>query len=755
MDSNKASLGTIAFFSGFSLPHIGGVETYTRRLAAELVRRGYRVLVVSFNYNNGPWRQTIDGIEEFHLPTMPITRERYPFPKLGRRYFRMMAQLRREGIDHIIVNTRFHITSLIGARLGVRIGVPVSLVEHGSAPLTLDSRILDMGLGLVERVLFQVIRKHVNSYYGVSEAAALHLQHRFGIQPSGVWFNSINITREASSAARVDATDTRLVTIMYAGRIIRQKGVDSLLEAYQSARDSWDARGIASECVIAGDGAYLDELKQRFQHVKGVNFLGRVTQDEVQDMLKRTDVFVYAPNHPEGLPSSLLEAGIASCAVIGSPYGGIKEIIRNGDTGLMVDSTVSAIAKALTSLVMAPDLRQRLGESLHDEVVRRFSTVSVVDQMLSDLGLTDPTPTSSVAATPKSIRVLHLLISNRVSGAENVVLTIMDLFRDSEYCMVYCSPDGPIRHTIEQRGLAYQRLSRLSPGAVRIAVKRAGVDVIHAHDFIASVLAACSGFPGRIVSHIHSNPGFVKSWNPLTAVFKAACHKFARIVFVSDEAVKGTVFAPAVADKVRVIRNVVDQERVRHLSTEQDVRPSDVVFVGRLIDLKHPRLVIETVAKARALGAGITARLVGDGHLRGECERDIETYGLRGAVTLEGFQSNPYPYIHAARVALMPSSFEGLGLVAIECLALGVPVLNSGAGGLGDIFRGHPEFICETADDYVAKIGELTDPDVYQQYQQSCAEMVAPYVDLDQYRSRISELYTNPTCRVEMGVATE
>ena len=50
-------------------------------------------------------------------------------------------------------------------------------------------------------------------------------------------------------------------------------------------------------------------------------------------------------------------------------------------------------------------------------------------------------------------RVLHLLASNSYSGAENVVCTIID--NCSEYDMYYCSPDGPIRKSLEDRKINF------------------------------------------------------------------------------------------------------------------------------------------------------------------------------------------------------------------------------------------------------------------------------------------------------------
>jgi len=336
-------------------------------------------------------------------------------------------------------------------------------------------------------------------------------------------------------------------------------------------------------------------------------------------------------------------------------------------------------------------------------------------------------------------RVLHVLGTDRVSGAENVIMTMMDQFVGSDIDMVYCSPDGPIREALAARGLAYQPLSALTPRGVRTAAR--GFDVVHAHDFKASVVAGQSGFGGRIVSHIHSNPGFVKSWNLFSFVYQGVSRRFDRVVFVSDEAKREVVFARAIEGKARVLYNVVDAARLRALAGAFEVPQRDVLFLGRLVDLKQPQVAIDAVAAARAAVPALTGRLVGGGDLRAACARRIAALGLEDDIALEGFQANPYPFVAASRVALMPSTHEGLGLAAMECLALGVPVLSSGVGGLGDLFAGHARFVCGSVEEYAARVVALCD-DAYEEAVAECASIVAPYLDLARYADQVRELYS-------------
>jgi len=321
------------------------------------------------------WRES-DLLYQYRLPVYSIWKNRYPFIKHNQTYRRLMRELKSYSIDHIIVNTRFHLTSHIGARLGRQNNIPVSLIEHGSAPLTLDNPLFDKGLDMIESMLTSHIRKNVDLVFGVSQAAVDHADKRFRLKTGGIWYNSIDIDPNAAFPTK----NSKRITISYVGRIIKQKGVDTLLASVTELSRTYDNIRVN----IVGDGPCLEELKSTFK-APNIQFHGRLSQEEVRKIDLKTDIFVYAPNHPEGLPSAILEAGLAGCAVIGSPQGGIKEIIVDKKNGLIVNGTVKDLVAKLKTLIDNPKLRVELAKRLYDDIANKFSTKKVVDRILADL----------------------------------------------------------------------------------------------------------------------------------------------------------------------------------------------------------------------------------------------------------------------------------------------------------------------------------------------------------------------------------
>jgi len=98
-----------------------------------------------------------------------------------------------------------------------------------------------------------------------------------------------------------------------------------------------------------------------------LQFTGDLERD-----LSHAAIFVYL-THSEGLGSAALLAMSASVPVVASGVGGLREVIRHGENGLLVDNTVEAVAAALRELTGDPELARRLGSAARQTVQERFT----------------------------------------------------------------------------------------------------------------------------------------------------------------------------------------------------------------------------------------------------------------------------------------------------------------------------------------------------------------------------------------------
>lgn len=145
-------------------------------------------------------------------------------------------------------------------------------------------------------------------------------------------------------------------------RLEFHKGVDVLLRAFSSVA----LRHPQIRLVLAGDGplsATLKTLARQLLIQDRVDFRGLLPPDAMLDTLLRATAVVLA-SRTEGLPLSILEAMACGKPIIATAVGGIPEVIRNGENGILVESENPAnLAGALDRLLSDPALGKRLGNA--------------------------------------------------------------------------------------------------------------------------------------------------------------------------------------------------------------------------------------------------------------------------------------------------------------------------------------------------------------------------------------------------------
>jgi glycosyltransferase involved in cell wall biosynthesis len=145
-------------------------------------------------------------------------------------------------------------------------------------------------------------------------------------------------------------------TLLYVGRISREKNLHLLAQAYlQLRKDHPDVN-----LVIAGDGPYATEMKSGLEG-QGAVFTGYVQGEELASIYASCDLFVF-PSTTDTFGNVVLEAQASGLPVIVTPHGGPRENVDHGLTGLVVDSVDGdGLAQAMAELVR--DEPRRLGMS--------------------------------------------------------------------------------------------------------------------------------------------------------------------------------------------------------------------------------------------------------------------------------------------------------------------------------------------------------------------------------------------------------
>ncbi len=154
----------------------------------------------------------------------------------------------------------------------------------------------------------------------------------------------------------------------------------------------------------------------------------------------------------------------------------------------------------------------------------------------------------------------------------------------------------------------------------------------------------------------------------------------------------------APADKIDVIYNGVkaerfefewnEEDRLRHRAKLALPKEKIVMFVGRFVREKGIQILLNAASSILAQEPDTKFLIVGGGH-KERYERFIEWMGLRDKVLFTGFMANRslHQLYRVADVAVFPSLYEPFGIVALEGMAAGAPVVTSDAGGLQEVVQ--------------------------------------------------------------------
>jgi len=372
----------VAIFSGFYLPFLGGIERYTNKLSMELIKLGYEPIIITTNHANLLSYEKGD-VTVFRLPVYGLFKNRYPIIKRNHEFKSLINQIKNEKADYFICNTRFQLTTLLGAKFARKQGKQAIIIEHGSSHFSIGIKFLDELGKIYEHCLTYLVKGYVEKFYGVSERCNQWLRH-FHIKASGIFYNSVDEdTYDRFKSKKYKKKFDGKIVITYAGRIIREKGVEMLLDAFSKLSKKYNNIIL----IVAGDGPLLSTLKDRHKDSK-IFFEGKLGYEDMMSLMNTTDIFCYPSMYPEGLPTSILEAGIMKCAVIATDRGGTKEVIINPEYGIIMSENLNSLTKALEELINDPSRVMRLKESLHKRVKDNFTwkvTASKVSQALKEM----------------------------------------------------------------------------------------------------------------------------------------------------------------------------------------------------------------------------------------------------------------------------------------------------------------------------------------------------------------------------------
>lgn len=351
----------VGMFSDSYLPRISGVVRSIESFVTELRRQGHHASIFAPGYQG-----YVDGDPDvIRFPSLrPPGIPDFPLAIPLARRFIADARTRRLSVVH--THSPF-LMGTAGRYAARRLRLPLIFTHH-----TMYSEYVHYVPFVSQRFSGEVVTRYTVRY---CNKCSLVIAPSYTVK---TWLTSLGVTApmEVLATAGIDlGRFTRLdpwwvrprygipagtPLVITVGRLAREKRFDILMAAFAEA-----SRGGMARLLVVGGGPQEAELRQLAAHLgigARVAFTGPLEHDRVLDCYAASDIFAFAsPTETQGLV--VVEALAAGLPVVAIDAGGVVEVVRHGETGLLTTLDRHALGAAIRRMLDDEALRRRYAEA--------------------------------------------------------------------------------------------------------------------------------------------------------------------------------------------------------------------------------------------------------------------------------------------------------------------------------------------------------------------------------------------------------
>lgn len=365
-------------------------------------------------------------------------------------------------------------------------------------------------------------------------------------------------------------------------------------------------------------------------------------------------------------------------------------------------------------------------------------------------------------STAVRTRVVYMAHAFMVGGAEEMVLNLVrrlpPRFEVSVCCLVQA---GPIGEEIRSTGVDFRVLG-VNPGrrrpldVARIAsyLRETRPTIVHTFLLTASLYGRAAAILARVPVVIGTEVNIYEHKRRHHAWAERLLLQGTDCVVVSAESVKAFYVDQVHADpaKIEVVYNAVDWSQLAASRSRFEMRasfgaPPEAPLAGiiaRLTTQKAHVHLFDAMANTPALG-NLHLLVVGDGELREQLTRRVESLGLSGRVHFLGVRRDLGNVLGAIDMFVMPSLWEGLPLSMVLAMGAGLPVVATRVAGIPEVVQDGVTGLLVAPGDATAlgsALARLVESEALRQRLGDAARRFAtPRFGVDQYIASITGLY--------------
>lgn len=301
-----------------------------------------------------------------------------------------------------------------------------------------------------------------------------------------------------------------------------------------------------------------------------------------------------------------------------------------------------------------------------------------------------------------NVKIVHVITKQYKGGAQELVNTLVDSFVTEGVSACSVSFVNPIGKQLGANRVCLDVQNRKSPAIVlklrryikNICLEHPGPVILHTHLLEPLYYTVPASFDSdvQLVHTVHNTWNRRRAWRAFRVIDSSIYAFYNRIVTISSAAMEKLrewlVFD--VGKQIATIRNGIEIWSTYELNSVPHNKRLSLVSVGKMSDQKGFGLAIKAISNIKYRVENYT--IVGDGERQEELKKLACRKGVQNIVEFVGWQSDVEPFLEKADIQLIPSRWEGFGLVAVEGMAKGLPIVASDVPGLRDVLGKDNDF---------------------------------------------------------------
>lgn len=371
----------ILSFCPYYPPHLGGLEKFAEELHRLLASHHHQVTV--FTAALPPLSSPsalFNNLQVLRYPAIDIIFG-YPLPQFWTfRFWQDFKKIDHSSYDIVLSSTRFFLSSLLALVFARVHRLPHLHIEHGSNFVQSKHKLVSLLARLYDETFGRLVLRYATCNISPSRSAQQFIA-KFDSRPSPVIHRGVSASDiDAISPLKFPFLHSSQLLIVYAGRLIAAKGVADLIRSCAKLPRS------RFHLAVIGDGpekSSLQSLAAALNLSSHTTFFGSLSHQQTMSVLKSAAICVN-PSYNEGLPTILLEAALARCAIVATTVGGTSEIISDRYSGLLYQpADDKALTASLRLLLDDAALRTTLSRHARQSVIQNFNWQHAYNQYVS------------------------------------------------------------------------------------------------------------------------------------------------------------------------------------------------------------------------------------------------------------------------------------------------------------------------------------------------------------------------------------